>query len=161
MDGMIEDMQKALQEKKDAAAEGEEDADPHGEKDFAEQGGGGAKPKDKAKGKVQASSKAATPEPKGKANGKAQASSKAATPVKHAPSGSTPIMKKPASCAGVSGKRPRVEVEHTRNQVLARTGLTGPGQTKTFAIDSKGEEHAKKKARAWLKATCASQGIDY
>ena len=65
------------------------------------------------------------------------------------------------AAAKKAGKAPSVSVEHSRNHVLARTGLSGKGQTKTIAIQSADEEGALKKARLWLKKACAENGIDY
>ena len=62
--------------------------------------------------------------------------------------------KKPVS------KNPSVNVERSRNQVLGRTGLIGPGQTKTFSFNVYGsEEKAMKEANKWLQNEKKQRGI--
>ena len=62
--------------------------------------------------------------------------------------------KKPVS------KNPSVNVERSRNQILGRTGLIGPGQTKTFSFNVYGsEEKAMKEAKKWLQNEKKQRGI--
>lgn len=73
-------------------------------------------------------------------------------------------MKRPAAAlpdgAHVAAKRPSVTVVSTRNCVTARTGLPGPGQTKSVSIVDGDEETAKQKATDWLINACTENGID-
>ena len=110
------------------------------------------KPSGNAKGKAGPKAKA---QPKGKAKGKAGPKAKA-----------QPNGKPPGNVKNVVGnappcKKPCIGVEWTRNQVLARTGHSGPGQNKGFAFSGTDPSTAKKRAEAWLRKACQQQGIEY
>ena len=66
-------------------------------------------------------------------------------------------IKRPASAMGGEPPKKRCtaghSVEWSRNQVLARTGFAGPGQTKAFKFggDGQGVEAATKAAEKWIK----------
>ena len=58
-------------------------------------------------------------------------------------------------------KKPSFSVEWSRNQVMCRTGKTGPGQSKAipFGNDSGCAKKAIKQAEKWLQEERVRQGI--
>ena len=60
----------------------------------------------------------------------------------------------------VGTKRPSAHFISTRNCVTARTGLDGPGQSKSVSVKSAGSKaKAMKAAREWLQEKCEEMGI--
>lgn len=66
-------------------------------------------------------------------------------------------MKRPAA---FDGKKPSLAVISTRKCVTARTGIPGPGQTKSVTYAGDDHHSAMATARAWLLNRCREQGID-
>ena len=63
-------------------------------------------------------------------------------------------MKRPAG----KGK-PHYGIEHTRKQVMCRTGRGGPGSSFAIPYGTEGLEAAKKKAEKWLAKEVKAQGL--
>ena len=92
----------------------------------------------------------------------------AALEKKHGKS-KVPPMKRPASAitkskvgavGGVpAGPKPSLTNVKSRNNVVARTGIAGKGQTKTFSYGSGPFEHAMEQGAERLKAKCDEMGI--
>ena len=91
--------------------------------------------------KSESKKEAATPKSKAKQAAKAKAKGKA-----KAKPAATKIDAKPTPKA--AAKKPTWNFEKSRNQIVCRTGLSGPGQTKTIA--GMGPSSVKA-AKAWLK----------
>ena len=70
------------------------------------------------------------------------------------PSEEEPMMKRPAG----KGK-PHYGIEHTRKQVMCRTGRGGPGSSFAIPYGTEGLEAAKKKAEKWLAKELKAQGF--
>ena len=89
-----------------------------------------------------------------------------------------PVMKRPSARSNADGdedgelvpkrakasapkqeKAPYYGIEWSRNQVLCRSGLTGPGQTQAFKFQPGEQEPAMKKAEAWVRKKCLERGL--
>lgn len=102
----------------------------------------------RAAGKAGKQEKPSCDPPGAKGNAKGKKNEKVAKAVVKKPK---KIAAKPQQHHQSGRKPPSFSVEHSREQVLCRTGLSGPGQTKTYTFAScGGQEAAKKKAEAWL-----------
>ena len=97
--------------------------------------------------------KGATPKHK-RGDKKAVAPKKGKPAPKAATKGVAAAKSKPAAASGVRGNgKPTFSVEWTRDQVLGRTGLAGPGQNVTFRFkDYKTIDQAVAAARKWVNA---------
>ena len=138
LERLVADMKSALKAKAATAADA---------KAAAEAAGGGPK-----KGKAKAKGKGKSLGPKAKAKGKGKGGAKpAAEAAKTTPSPKTkPSPKAKGMASPRAGGKPTVDVEWSRCQVMARTGLKGSGQSKSFRFTGYNHATAKKQARAWL-----------
>ncbi len=75
------------------------------------------------------------------------------------------LMKRPAAAVDdldITGAKPNVCVVASRSCVTARTGLNGPGHTKSISFkDDVEQATAVAEAKKWLKAKCDDFGIEY
>lgn len=94
--------------------------------------------------------------PHGEARGKGKAKAAAATLLKK-----PAIAPKKVHAKTPKGAKPSICVEWSRSHVLARTGMSGPGQTKTFKFKGENTAGATKSARSWLVAECKRQKINF
>jgi predicted lysophospholipase L1 biosynthesis ABC-type transport system permease subunit len=62
------------------------------------------------------------------------------------------------------GKAPSLTIERSRNQIMCRTGLGGPGSTEKFAYGKNckfaSEGHAKAAAIKWVQAAKKKRGLE-
>ena len=69
-------------------------------------------------------------------------------------------MKTPAKKPSSKPIRPNMSVEWTREQVLLRTGYTGPGQSIALKFrDHGGDKAAIKKGEKWVQQELAKRGL--
>ena len=174
LDSMVGDMALPLMKKKQKVPAAEDDDN---EQDDGDHGAGECEPtkprkpgpKAKGKGKAKAAPKraavaAAKATGKAKAAPKAKPASKVVASSSRGSSASRPsdtTSKANASAPKKANARPHTTVEWSRSHVLARTGLKGQGQSKTFPYENKDPERAQKLARKWLKTRCDELGIPH
>ena len=85
-------------------------------------------------------------------------------PKPGAKKGAKVVNKRPAAASVADMpkyKKPKVDMEWTRSQAMARTGKPGEGQTKAFPFKKGEHEVAKAHAMKWLKKACVENGIPF
>jgi hypothetical protein len=119
-----------------------------------------ASPKAKAKACPKASPKAKAKkekdDPKTKAQVKKEKDEEAKAKVKDEKAEKAKV-KQAKDAKG--GKPPSMSVEWTRNQVLCRTGLVGPGQSVTLSFKDGGKDAAIRKGRKWVAQESKRRGF--